>query len=77
MNEDLSKLIEIINSVKAANEYDEVELIGNKESFEKLIESGFPLGNYRHQETSFLDESKIVIIPCEQRKIKVYFDGME
>lgn len=76
MNKDLNKLIEVIDSVKAATEYKEVQLIGGKEAFDKLIESGFPLENYRHYETSF-DKSKIFIIPCEPIPIKVYFESDE
>ena len=73
MNESLNKMIELIDSIKIWNGYSEVELIGNKKSFDKLIEFGFPLGNYRHQEISF-DESKIIIIPCKPKSIKIYFE---
>lgn len=74
MSDDFNKMIELIDSVKAATEYSEIELIGNKESFRKLMDLGFPLDGYRHQEVSCIDESKIIIIPCESRFIKVYFE---
>lgn len=78
MDKDLSKIIELINSVKTTAKCNEVELIGDKESFNKLVESGFPLENYKHQELQFVDdEPRIIIIPYEPRPIKLYFDGNE
>lgn len=76
MSKDLNKIMELINSVKAFDNYEEVELIGSKESFNKLIESGFPLENYRHYETSF-DDSKIFIIPYKPISIKTYYEDFE
>ena len=70
----MNELLELINSVKAASEYNEIELWGNKKSFDKLIASGFPLQDFKHKEGEF-DESKIMIIPCEPKPIKLYFDG--
>ena len=70
----MNELLELINSVKAASEYNEIELWGNKKSFDKLIASGFPLQDFKHKEVEF-DESKIMIIPCEPKPIKLYFDG--
>lgn len=78
MNEYLNKLLELIDFVKAAtNKYDEVELLGNKESFDKLTELGFDFNNVRHQEIQFFDESKIFILPVKPKQIKVYFVGDE
>lgn len=77
MDKDLSKIIELINSVKATTKCNEVELIGDKESFNKLVASGFPLENYKYQEVQFVDESRIVIIPYKPRPIKLYFDYNE
>lgn len=70
----MNKLLELINSVKATNGHNEVELLGCKESFDKLIKFGFPLEAYRHQETPF-DESKIITIPCKPKPIKIYLEG--
>lgn len=77
MNEDLNKFLELIDSVKAVNtEYKEVELVGSKESIDKLTELGFDLNNVRHQEIQ-TDESTILIIPAKPKPIKVCFVGEE
>lgn len=76
MDKDLNKLTELINSVKAAGTYKEVQLVGDKKSFDKLIKSGFPLENYRYYEISS-DESKIFIIPYEPISIKICFESDE
>lgn len=73
MNEDLNKMIELINSVKATNIDSEIELIGSKKSFDKLTEIGFDLNSVRHHEFEF-DDSKIFIIPAKPKPIKVYFE---
>ena len=74
MNNDLNKLLELIDSVKSRNDYNcEVELIGSKESFDKLTEIGFDLNSVRHQET-LIDDSKIFIIPTTPKSLKVYFE---
>lgn len=70
----MDELLELINSVKAATKYNEVELWGDKKSFSELIASGFPLGDFKCKEVQF-DESKIMIIPCEPKPIKLYFNG--
>lgn len=77
MSENLSKIIGLIDSVKATTKCNEVELIGNKESLEKLIESGFSLENYKHQEIPFIDKSMIAIVPCELSPIELYFQSNE
>ena len=33
----MNELLELINSVKAASKYNEVELLGDKKSFDELI----------------------------------------
>ena len=68
----MNELLELINSVKVASECNEVELYGDKKSFDELIASGFPLGNFKHKEVEF-DESRIMIIPCEPKPLKLYF----
>ena len=68
MNEDLKKLLDLIDSVKAKNKYDEVELLGSKESFDKLMELGFDLNTIRHQKIQF-DESKIIIMPVTPQSV--------
>ena len=70
----MNELLELINSVKAASEYNEVELWGDKKSFDELMASGFPLKDFKYKEVEF-DESKIMVIPCEPKPIKLYFDG--
>lgn len=70
----MNELLELINSVKAASKYNEVELLGDKKSFDELIASGFPLKDFKHKEVEF-DESKIMVIPCEPKPIKLYFDS--
>jgi hypothetical protein len=70
----MNQLLELINSVKAASEYNEVELWGDKKSFDELMASGFPLGDFKCREFEF-DASKIMVIPCRPKPIKLYFDG--
>lgn len=70
----MNELLELIDSVKAASEYNEVELWGDKKSFDELMASGFPLEDFKCKEFEF-DESKIMVIPCEPKPIKLYFDG--
>lgn len=70
----MNELLELIDSVKAAPEYNEVELWGDKKSFDELMASGFPLGDFRCREFEF-DDSKIMVIPCESKPIKLYFKG--
>lgn len=72
----MNELLELINSVKAASKYNEVELLGDKKSFDELIASGFPLEDFNCREFEF-NESKIMVIPCEPKPIKLYFDGNE
>lgn len=70
----MNELSELINTVKAVSEYNEVELWGDKKSFDELIASGFPLGDFKCIEFEF-DESKIIVVPCKSKPIKLYFDG--
>ena len=70
----MDKLLELINSVKTASKYNEIEIWGNKKSFDELMASGFPLGNFKHKEIEF-DESRIMIIPCEPKPLKLYLNG--
>ena len=73
-NDDLNKLLELIDSVKATNIDSEIELIGSKESFNKLTQIGFDLNSVRHYEFEF-DDSKIFIILAEPKPIKIYFES--
>lgn len=72
----MNELLALIDSVKAASEYNEVELWGDKKSFDELIDSGFPLEDFKCKEFEF-DESKIMVVPCKPKPIKLYFDGNE
>ena len=73
MNEELNKLLELIDSVKTTNIDSEIELIGSKKCFDKLTEIGFDLNSVKHHEFEF-DDSKIFIIPAKPKPIKVYFE---
>lgn len=68
----MNELLELINSVKAASKYNEVELLGDKKSFDELIAYGFPLGNFKCKEIQF-DEPGIMVIPYKPKPIKLYF----
>lgn len=70
----MNDLLKLINSVKAASKSNEVEFWGNKKSFDRLMASGFPLKDFKYKEVEF-DEFKIMVIPCEPKPIKLYFDG--
>ena len=72
----MNELLALIDSVKAASEYNEVELWGDKKSFDELIDFGFPLEDFKCKEIEF-DESKIMVVPCKPKPIKLYFDGNE
>ena len=72
----INELIELVNSVKSYSPYHEAELLGRQKSFDKLIDSGFPLGDFKCREFEF-DESKIMVVPCEPKPIKFYFEGKE
>lgn len=70
----MNELLELINSVKIALGCNEVELWGDKKSFDELLTSGFPLGDFKCKEFEF-DESRIMVIPCEAKQLKLYFSG--
>jgi len=72
----MNELSELINTVKAFSEYNEVELWGDKKSFDELMTSGFPLGDFKCREFEF-DDSKIIVVPCKSKPIKLYFDSDE
>lgn len=73
--EDRDKLIELIDSVKAVNLCDSVELIGSELSFDILKQSGFPLKDFKCHEILF-DKSEIMIIPTKTSKsIKIVYSG--
>ena len=71
-NKDLDKLIEIINTIKTYSGCDEVELWGNDKTFEELIASGFPLGEFecKNMMGEPLDESKLYIVPIDNGEVK-------
>ena len=71
----MDELLKLINSVKAASEYGEIELWGDKKSFDELIASGFPLEDFKCKEFKFDKSQIMVIVPCKQKPIKLYFDG--
>lgn len=70
----MNELLELINSVKATSEYNDVVLFGDRQSLDKLIDSGFPLRDFKYREVA-LDTLKIMVIPCEPKPIKLCFDG--
>lgn len=70
----MDELLELINSIKAASEYNEVELWGDKKSFDELMAFGFPLEDFKYKEFKF-DKSMIIVVPCEPKPIKIIFDG--
>ena len=73
--EDRDKLIELIDSVKAVNSCDSVELIASDLLFDKLKQSGFPLNDFKCHEILY-DKSKIMIIPTKTSKnIKIVYSG--
>lgn len=69
----MNELLELINVVKVASKYNEVELWGQQKTFDKLRASGFPLEDFKCREFEF-DESKILVIPYKPKYIKLYFD---
>ena len=71
---ELNELLELINSIKAASRYNEVELWDDKKSFDELIDSWLPLKDFKCKEFKF-DESRIMVVPCEPKSIKLYFDS--
>lgn len=72
----MNDLLELINSVKIASGYGEIELWGDKKSFDELLSSGFPIEDFKCREFEFeFDESKIMVIPREPKPIKLYFEG--
>lgn len=70
----MNELLELIDSIKAVSEYNEVELWGDKKSFDELMASGFPLRDFKYKKFEF-DDSKIMVIPCKPKSIKLYFEG--
>lgn len=69
----MNELLELINSVKTAAECNEVELWGDKKSFDELIASRFPLEDFKYTEIEF-NKPRIMIIPCESKPLNLYFD---
>ena len=74
MKEELNKLLALIDSVQAVNTDKEIELLGSKESFNKLVEMGLDLNSIRHQEI-LIDRSNIYIIPVSPKPLKIYFES--
>ena len=70
----MNELSELINTIKVLSEYNAIELWGNKKSFDELMASGFPLGDFKCREFEF-DDSKIMVVPYKPKPIKLYFDG--
>lgn len=64
-NMNLDSLMELIDSVKMYSGCDEVKLVGNNKAFEKLIAMGFPLGEFKCENTVELDESNLWIMPTK------------
>lgn len=76
-NKDLAydKIMELIDSVKIYSGCDNVELWGNNQTFEELMASGFPLGEFKCKKVlDELDESRLYIIPTQPKSIKLYFE---
>lgn len=66
--ENLCELIELINSVKAANNCNEVEVLCGGELYNTLK----ALGDFKCREIAGLDESKILVIPAYPKPLKFY-----
>lgn len=65
-NKDLTyeKIMKLINFVKMASGCDEVALYGNNQTFEKLMELGFPLGEFKCENVSdMFDDPRLYIMP--------------
>ena len=71
-NKDLDKLVEIINTVKTYSGCDEVELWGNDKTFEELMATGFPLGEFecKNMKGEPLDESRLWVVPINNGDIR-------
>lgn len=67
-NKDLDKLMECIDSVKKYSGCDEVKLVGNSASLEKLIAMGFPLTNFQYEKVVECEEAKLYIIPIDKMR---------
>lgn len=57
------ELVKLIDLVKAANGYGEIELWGNKKSFDELRAAGFSLEGFKCREVEFT-KPKIMIVPA-------------
>lgn len=68
------KLMEMIDTIKIHSGCDEVKLVGDNESFEKLMAINFPLEEFKCENMGdMLDESRLWIIPINDNKqIKTY-----
>lgn len=71
---DYNELIKLIDSVKMYSGCDEVKLVGNNKTFEELIASGFPLGEFKCENMDdMLDETRLWVIPIDgNKKVKIY-----
>ena len=58
-----NELMELVNSVKMYSGCNEVKLAGNPKTFEEVMAMGFPLADFRCEESFELDESQLYIIP--------------
>ena len=62
------ELMKLVDDVKMYSGCDEVELVGNHETFQELTVKGFPLDKFKCTEATSpfeLDRSQLYIIPIE------------
>lgn len=76
------QLIEFINSVKV--EYDigigNIQLLGDKKSFDKLKELGFPLDDFKYYEIPSClstDELTVYIVPTQFKPLKIIYEDKD
>ena len=72
---DIKEIMNAIDSVKALGQCDGIGLLGNKESFDKLKQAGFPIEDFKCRESCLIEDSKIMIIPASAYKpVKIYYE---
>lgn len=73
MDEELEMFRKLIDSVRATNNYSDVNLFGDQKSFEKLSSLGYPLENYTVLEKG--EPNTIMTIPSEPKPIKIVLEN--
>ena len=71
----VEEIMKAIGSVKTLGQCDSIELCGNKESFNKLKQAGFPIEDFKCHKSELVEDSKIMIIPASAYKpVKIYYE---